>query len=56
MQSGTPASGFACFTDAPWAFAASPANDDALDPAYLARALADEHFAIFTLSASSVLG
>jgi ribosomal protein S18 acetylase RimI-like enzyme len=36
--------------DSPWAFAASPSDDSALDPGELARVLADEHEAIFAIA------
>jgi ribosomal protein S18 acetylase RimI-like enzyme len=36
---------------APWAFSASPEDDLALDPAHVATLLADEHHAIFAVSA-----
>jgi ribosomal protein S18 acetylase RimI-like enzyme len=40
-------------TEAPWAFAASPEDDVALDPARLATYLAEEESAIFAVEACS---
>jgi RimJ/RimL family protein N-acetyltransferase len=37
--------------EAPWAFAASPANDRASDPEHLSHALSKEAFAIFAVEA-----
>jgi RimJ/RimL family protein N-acetyltransferase len=38
-------------TTAPWAFSATPEEDEALDPAHLAQLLAQEHHATFAIEA-----
>jgi ribosomal protein S18 acetylase RimI-like enzyme len=38
-------------TTAPWAFSATPEEDEALDPVHLARLLAQEHLATFAIEA-----